>query len=228
MDNPRGRVFFRGRRGLPRAPIHRLTRPNITPRSILLQYTPLHTQDLIINPQHDSPLYNGRIPPEIRDQIFSYALTEFTKSDPESQYPTDTNFKRPGYTGKRALTIALLSTCRRTYMETYHLPMIRKEHVFYHRRHPPGFVQEEKQYFDRMVPWQLAMVKEVQIFVQLFWLEQSFPNLARQEFMQGIEKLTLTIRRGDWWYNESNAPLVLNPQRGDDQNVDMVMLFFYH
>ena len=33
--------------------------------------------------------------------------------------------------------------------------------------------------------------------------------------MQGVEKLKITIRRGDWWWNERNAPLGINPQRGN-------------
>lgn len=32
--------------------------------------------------------------------------------------------------------------------------------------------------------------------------------------MQGVERLRITIRRGDWWWNERNAPLGISPQRG--------------
>ena len=39
--------------------------------------------------------------------------------------------------------------------------------------------------------------------------------------MQGISKLKITIRRGDWWWNERNAPLGINPQRGNGDVVRM-------
>lgn len=31
--------------------------------------------------------------------------------------------------------------------------------------------------------------------------------------MSNVEKLNLTIRRGDWWWNERNAPLYIYPKR---------------
>lgn len=39
--------------------------------------------------------------------------------------------------------------------------------------------------------------------------------------MQGIEKLKITIRRGDWWWNERNARLGINPQRGNGDEAQM-------
>jgi len=68
----------------------------------------------------------------------------------------------------------------------------------------------------------MALVKEVHLFTQLYWLEGSFPHLCGQQFMQGIEKLKITIRRGDWWWNERNAPLGINPQRGDGDSAQMI------
>jgi hypothetical protein len=39
--------------------------------------------------------------------------------------------------------------------------------------------------------------------------------------MQGIEKVKITIRRGDWWWNESNHLLGINPQRGNGEAKQM-------
>ena len=97
---------------------------------------PIHEKPLTVNPQLSSPFYNGRIPAEIRDQIFLYALSEYTKDDPGSQYSVSTNYTRPGYTGMRKVCIALLLTCRKVYLETYFLPPKMKEHVFWHGRSP--------------------------------------------------------------------------------------------
>ncbi|CAG8961654.1 hypothetical protein HYFRA_00006191 [Hymenoscyphus fraxineus] len=182
---------------------------------------PIHEQNRPINPQLNSPLFNGRIPPEIRDEIFQYALTEYTKTDPSSQYAVSTNYTRPGYTGQRTVSTTLLQTCRLAYLETYHLPPTTKEHVFWHARWPPNLDRDkwgdhvhEARYFRDFQPWQMKLVKEIHFFTQLFWLEHSFPLFCSQGYLQGMEKVTITIRRGDWWWNERNAALEINPQRG--------------
>jgi len=59
------------------------------------------------------------------------------------------------------------------------------------------------------------------MFTQMFWLEGSFKDTCRQGCMQGLEKITITFRRGDWWYNETNEPLGINPYRG---NADVGMM----
>lgn len=215
MDAPRRGPLWRraARAGFPLS----------MPRQPIQHATPIHKLELVVNPQSGSQLFNGRIPPEVRDNIFYHALTEYTKTESESQYDADTNYTRPGYTGKRAVSTSLLLTCRRVYLETYHLPMIMKEHVFWHHRSPPLSNREERFYFTRMAPWQLEFVKEIHIFTQLFWLEQTFPGVAQTQkpYMDGIEKLKITIRRGDWWYNEDNHLLYINPQQGGGTYVEM-------
>jgi hypothetical protein len=184
---------------------------------------PIHERPLAVNPQSSSPLFNGVIPPEIRDQIFHYAVAEMTKTDPSSLYPKPTNYTRPGYTGKRFVSTSLLLTCRRAYLETYHLPLKNKEHVFWHARWPPGAISDERDYFARFEAWQMKFVTSAHLFTQMYWLEDSFPGLCRESFMQGIEKVKITIRRGDWWYNERNEPLGINPQRGGSNANQMKM-----
>lgn len=39
--------------------------------------------------------------------------------------------------------------------------------------------------------------------------------------MQGIEKLKITIRRGDWCWNERHSPFGINPQRGNGDAAGM-------
>jgi len=80
---------------------------------------------------------------------------------------------------------------------------------------PPHAVTNESHYFHRLPAWQKPLIKEIHLFTQLYWLEQSFPRLCGQDLMQNIEKLKITIRRGDWWWNERNAPLGINPHRGN-------------
>lgn len=188
-----------------------------------LQNLPIHELQLQVDPQKASPLYNGKVPPEIRDHIFLYCLQEEPKTDEASVWALDTLYTRPGYSGTRKVDISLLLTCRRIYLETYHLPARTKEHVFFHsspttpphqsnHTNPFGY-RIEHDHFTNLQPWQLALVKEIHLFTQMFWLEQTFPVMCRQDFMRGIEKVKITIRRGDWWWNESNHPLIINPYR---------------
>ncbi|KAJ6597191.1 hypothetical protein DFH09DRAFT_113641 [Mycena vulgaris] len=182
-----------------------------------IQALPIHERPLIVDPQLASPLY-GIIPPEIRNILFEAMLAEYTMPDP---YPPA--LRRPGYTGPRAVSVALLRTCRRIYLETYHLPAAHRTHVFWHAPstgpHGAQFPDihgsaPEAAYFGALQPWQLERVKEVQLFTQMFWLDQSFAELACAGFMQGVERLKITIRRGDWWWCEQNYPFFINPHRG--------------
>lgn len=63
-----------------------------------------------------------------------------------------------------------------------------------------------------MAPWQLKLVKEIHLFTQMFWLEGWFKRLCDAEFMVNIERLKITIQRRDWWWNENNTPLYINPK----------------
>jgi hypothetical protein len=244
MDNPnrssrangfsRNNLFqsFRRRDGGPA--IHSPPPPGSPPLPSILvnKYVPIHKRPLAINPQSSSPFYNGRIPPEIRNAIFDYALTEYTKADPaSSQYMKNTNYTRPGYTGKKTVDVALLRICRRTYLETYHLPPVKKEHVFWHARGPPNhpgstlenYGEQEMRYFERLHLWQMELVKEIHLFTQSFWLEGVFLRMVRRDFLQRIEKVKITIRRGDWWWNESNHLLAINPQRGSGNDAQQML-----
>jgi hypothetical protein len=78
----------------------------------------------------------------------------------------------------------------------------------------------EIQHFKQFQQWQLKLVREIHLFTQMYWLEQTFPIFCHQYFMQGIQKVKITIRRSDWWWNERNAPLAISPHRNDyGQNV---------
>ena len=43
--------------------------------------------------------------------------------------------------------------------------------------------------------------------------------------MQHVKNLKITIRRSDWWWNERNEPLAINPKRGKSEtNFDVVAM----
>lgn len=165
-----------------------------------------------VNLQLSSPLFNGRIPPEIREYIFEYVLTEDNDDD---VFELDSHYSRPDYRAHRSLLTNLLLTCRRVYLEAHHLPLINKEHVFWHYREPEGTgYTDEEDYFRRFRPDQLAFVRKVHLFTQQYWLEGALQDVCKLEEMQSIEKMKITLRRGDWWYWEDGAQLAINPQRG--------------
>ncbi|KAF7364770.1 hypothetical protein MVEN_00346900 [Mycena venus] len=201
----------------------------IAPRLRPSKFRPLpiyERPNLAVDPQAASPLYNGHIPPEIRNILFAFILAEYTPCDPALAYPT--SVQRPGITGLRTINVAFLLTCRRIYLETYHLPPQLASHVFWHapRTGPPGLGDRfpdihgfalERDYFHgrRFTSWQLALVKEICLFTQMFWLDQSFPGLCESGVLPAsIERLKITVRRGDWWWNERGHPFMINPHRG--------------
>ncbi|KAH6874648.1 hypothetical protein BKA70DRAFT_1350024 [Coprinopsis sp. MPI-PUGE-AT-0042] len=60
--------------------------------------------------QSASPLFTV-LPPEIRTEIFSLALSSFP--DPSNPYSFDSYWYRPGYTAVRLTHVSLLATCKR-------------------------------------------------------------------------------------------------------------------
>ncbi|KAF7348180.1 hypothetical protein MSAN_01770900 [Mycena sanguinolenta] len=189
-----------------------------------IQGVPIHERSIVADPQAASPFYNGRIPPEIRNLLFATVLAELTIPDPSREYPP--HVRRPGFTGPFTMNVAFLLTCRRIYLETYHLPPLLATHVFWHGppSGPPALRSQfrdhqghapEKQYFARLAPWQLQFVKEVKLFTQMYWLDESFPAMCASGVLPAVvERLRISVRRGDWWYNERNHPFFINPHRG--------------
>ncbi|KAI1324186.1 hypothetical protein F5Y16DRAFT_314769 [Xylariaceae sp. FL0255] len=224
-----------------------------------------------INPQTASPLFNGRIPAEIRNQIYEYALTEYpdwitfpdakavlvchshdrapppaTASptiDPEQQVSKGINLSnthpgRQGYNRLRRpsngygwvrydniepmrLSIGLLQSCRRVYLETHSLPLSQTEHRFYCYKGPPSSARTDLSRFmakleaPASVPGlkQKDLIRSVRIFAQQYWLEDQ--RLQPLIGFSNLEHIRLTLRRSDWWYWESNQPLRINPFRGN-------------
>lgn len=170
-----------------------------------------------INPQIASPLFSI-LPAEIRTHIFYYALLAYP--DPARPYSRHSFWYRPGYTHARAIAVALLLTCRRVYLETDLLPVIHNEHIIWgveKSRLPSG--STNYLLHDRhMKLSQRNVVQCVHLFTQQFWLEDwknqwlafttSWPE-------GGPEKIRITIRHTDWWYNllGENSPLALDPKR---------------
>lgn len=180
-----------------------------------------------INLQLSSPLY-ARLPKEIRDMIFRFAIIEFigtTSSEgllghrtSSRIYHQNTNQTptRPGHVGITKVCLSLLLTCRRIYMETHHLPIQLKEHIFYRPCFigPPSLLSSlsVEKYLRRFRPQQLQFLTDIHIVAhQLFLEDGSFMAMCKLKDMQGIRKLRITMRYCDWWDWERNLRMEMNP-----------------
>lgn len=66
------------------------------------------------NFQRQSPLF-GVLPGEIRNEIFALALVQY--EDDKKPYREDSYWYRPGFSGPRRSSSALLRTCKLAYAE---------------------------------------------------------------------------------------------------------------
>ena len=170
-----------------------------------------------INPQVTSTLFS-KLPAEIRNHIFYYALLAYP--DFARPYSKHSYWYRPGFTHVRAISVNLLLTCRRLYLETHLLPVLHNEHVIWgveKSRIPPG--STNPLLHDRhMTPSQRNAIQYVHLFTQQFWLEDwknQWRDFTTSWPKSGPERLRITIRHTDWWYNllGENSPLALDPKR---------------
>ncbi|KAJ7247788.1 hypothetical protein C8J57DRAFT_1140069, partial [Mycena rebaudengoi] len=223
---PLAQVYPQGANSMRRTVLGRRSARTVTPPvpPSELWHLPIHERPVAVDPQRASPLFNGIIPPEIRNTLFAFILAEYTPSDPSLAYPP--SVRRPGQTGPRTINVAFLRTCRRIYLETYHLPPQLATHVFWHAPHtgPEGLSDRfpnihghelEAHYFACLALWQIPLVTEVKLFTQMFWLDESFAGLCASGVLpRSIERLKITLRSGDWWWCERNHPFMVNPHRG--------------
>ncbi|KAK8010634.1 hypothetical protein PG990_009599 [Apiospora arundinis] len=212
------------------------------------------TQD--INQQDASPLFN-KFPSEVRTLIYEYALTEEPADTEECHQfavrydhkdhqltprpafgtpPTSRNIAgfdwvRPENPSRMVISVALLQTCKRVYLESVSIPWTQTEHKLYFYRGLSRLSDGQAQArFERFfsktsrewspVPnrshWDL--IRAIRIFPQLYWLEDNrHKNLtwvaSNTDWFSNVETLRITFRRGDWWYWERNEPLRINPFR---------------
>ncbi|KAK6596015.1 hypothetical protein H4I95_09931 [Botrytis cinerea] len=166
--------------------------PTAPPTNIHLKPTPPRLQLL-------SPFYSGILPAEIRTLIFSYVLTP--TPIPNTAYDPNTNYARPGFTCRTQLHLSLLRTCRRIYLETYHLP--------------PTSIPHRTLLFPTS-PRSPARASPLYPSTHPTLLAPRFPAPPHFRTISPNHHASQTHhRRGDWWWNERNEALAINPYRGD-------------
>lgn len=171
--------------------------------------------------QNDSPLFR-QLPPEIRSEIFAYALTDIVSPLAHKAFCRDTCYTRPGYSAPRRTETALLQTCRAIYGESWHLPFSMREQVHWATREggraPPGYdfeIAMHKMALSLRVAkeqrWRQPHfeIQSLRVFAQTFMLE--WGNLARLLRTEDLHprSLNLTVRHADWCNWEEDEPLRL-------------------
>lgn len=171
------------------------------------------------NNQHQSPLFSV-LPPEIRQDIYVYALSEYENLD--RPYNKDTYWWRPGDTAALRSATELLRTCRRIYNEAWLLQFALAEHRFYltdssrspRGRWPRGFRECTQMLYEMYGKHQQSSgarfvgLGGIRVFAQLWMLEpgeELQKVLDVQHFFP--RRVAVTIRYSDFWYWEDNAPL---------------------
>ncbi|KAL3300617.1 hypothetical protein RB213_002216 [Colletotrichum asianum] len=159
------------------------------------------------NPQLQCPLFST-LPGEIRNEIFALALVQY--EDSENAYPEDSYWYRPGFSGPRKSSSALLQTCKAAYFEGQKAFLRELEWAFWFDRGPEGRTGMNSclSFFRKLTPQQSQDLKKVRFFMQMFRFENG-TELHRLFHQPNFnpEKLTITIRYSDWWYWESDTPL---------------------
>lgn len=154
------------------------------------------------------------IPPEIRREIFAYALAAF--EDTNRPYSKDTYWTRPGYNAPHRTHTELLRTCKRVYQEAWFIPFTYAEHAFYltwHDRAPGQLAPTAFQQCLGLIHQTHGKIDagRIRIFAQLFMLEDGH----RMKMLLDMEhfyprSITLTIRYTDFWMWENNEPLYID------------------
>ena len=163
--------------------------------------------------QADCPLFN-KIPAEIRDCIFSFALSPFDNHD--YPYKPGQHWYRPGYHYPQMLDTRLLQTCKRIYEECRLMPIKLNEFVLYLFDLPSHPKIETQGLFrnpktgtgDRLhclTQMQQQSVENVHCFVQRLFFSDWFAHQAVWQRLFSTKRLTLTFRCTDWWPWGSDA-----------------------
>ncbi|KAF2463942.1 uncharacterized protein BDR25DRAFT_244050 [Lindgomyces ingoldianus] len=163
--------------------------------------------------QTQSPLF-GVIPAEIRNEIFWLALQEF--DNPETLYPRETYYTRPGQMGPKRIEVALLRTCKRVYEETKVIPLSNTVACIYlgsQMRAPKDYIRVgevfELHHIRRFRAQYWSALKHVHILAQLYALNaQNIHHVFLQNHLRPAispSTVTITIRYTDWWYWEQNT-----------------------
>jgi hypothetical protein len=191
-----------------------------------------------VHPQNQSALFNA-IPAEVRNRIFSIALTAY--DDKSKRYQPRNWFYRPDWHFHRKISTTVLGTCKRIYLESHLLPLALNSHTFWVRagRGPPSHYfasayktphlsdhdsflgswracENFRAFFNNLTAEQRGAVGELHFFFQQSELERvRFSPPLDPDSCRPIaaKRLKVTMRHQDWHRWDFNEKLGLCPWR---------------
>lgn len=194
---------------------------NIQPNQEGADITHQDLLDKLPEPQGQSPLFN-KLPAEIRQVIFAYALTDYPDTAPAKLYGEWTLYSRPAYTAPCRSDTELLLTCRAIYQECWFMPFAlceQKHWLTALDRSPQDYKLWAANVRLRHVLDRLSASRQdptidlshMRFFAQMYKLEQGEMGkfLGTLPDTLHIRTITLTIRHTDWWFWEEDQPLRL-------------------
>lgn len=157
--------------------------------------------------QAASPFFS-RLPSEIRTVIYEYAL----RVCDEAKDKTARCSKHSGHSPQKDISIALLLTCRRIYLETYLLPLALNELAACCYRQPLQDTSALCRRLFKMSSKQCGALRCLHLFTHQSWLESEWLKVAKSPFVTP-KVIHLTIRHSDWTNSERNGKLLLDPKQ---------------
>ncbi|KAJ9658325.1 hypothetical protein H2198_003755 [Neophaeococcomyces mojaviensis] len=156
------------------------------------------------------------LPAEMRDLIYEYVFAEY--EDLSNSYNFDTCYRRPDYMAPRITDTALLRTCQLVYNAAWYLPWTSAQHTFFlaqEFRKPskatnPLQMARTCALIQRLhpnVPGHRKAISHIQVFAQLYRIEQGgLPEVLNIPYFMP-RTITITIRHTDIWYWETDEPI---------------------
>ncbi|KAI3331717.1 hypothetical protein HD806DRAFT_529497 [Xylariaceae sp. AK1471] len=128
-----------------------------------------------VNQQLGCPLF-AKLPAELRELIWDYALTRY--EDFDALYPLNIPYARPGQAAPLKIAVNLLLTCRAVYLEAFLVPFQVNPMIVFDGHPdvvpPDNLLQctpSNLRLCSRLRPWQFANISSVDMSVQQFMLE---------------------------------------------------------
>ncbi|KAK5129208.1 hypothetical protein LTR08_003758 [Meristemomyces frigidus] len=169
------------------------------------------------NEQEASPLFS-LLPRELRDLIWALATAPF--EDPNDKFENTAYYYRPGHTARLRTETALLLTCRRVFLEANAMPMLQAEHSFYYHRAAPD--KRDPAWMAKLTEHNRQNFGHLHLYAQMYAIEDLRTTrgqlraffvktpLVANDFQPRV--LHVTVRHTDWWYWESENPLMLRDE----------------
>lgn len=171
--------------------------------------------NLPTHPQLQSRLLS--LPQELRSMLYDFVFSDYDdppeESEPHNQYPLDSLFRRPGYSGPPRISTMLTQTCQSIYNETWWMPFQNFRHTFYKCSSEASKPYEThlSRIWAALLPitqrrlavpaaWHNNELRRAQVFISAAGLEEACCLSDMMDIPSfNPRHLTITVRHVDQW-----------------------------